>query len=111
MSRVAICACLALAGSLVVGTAGADDGAAPAPAPEGEKLGYAIGRQVGGDFRRLERELDVEALRAGLRDALAGAEPRWSPAAMREALRALEQARASAAPAEEPPSGGPQPAP
>lgn len=109
MSRVATSVCLALAASLAIGTGRADDG--PTSATDGEKLGYAIGHQVGGDFRRLGRDLDVDALMAGLRDALSGAEPRWSAAAMREALRGLEQARESAAPATEPSSQGPQPAP
>jgi hypothetical protein len=56
-----------------------------------EKLGYAIGHQVGHDFRQSGEAIDVEALVAGMRDALRRASPRWTPEEMREALRRLEE--------------------
>jgi len=60
-----------------------------------EKLGYAIGHQVGRDFRRDGAQLDADAVVAGVRDALEGAAPRWSVREMRDALRRLEQNRRS----------------
>jgi FKBP-type peptidyl-prolyl cis-trans isomerase FklB len=67
-----------------------------APESDAQKLGYSIGYQVGGDFRRQGRPLDAELVIEGVRHALEGAEPRLTPAEMRRVLYELEQESAGA---------------
>jgi FKBP-type peptidyl-prolyl cis-trans isomerase FklB len=67
-----------------------------APESAAQKLGYSIGYQVGGDFRRQGRELDPELVIRGVRHALEGAEPSLTPAEMRRILFAFEQESAGA---------------
>ena len=61
-------------------------------ATDAQRLGYSIGYQVGGDFRRDGLPLDVEDVVEAVRHALEGAEPRLSPEQMRESLEWLRQA-------------------
>jgi len=61
-------------------------------ATEAQRLGYSIGYQVGGDFRRDELPLDIELLVEGVRHALDGAEPRLSREQMHESLTGLQSA-------------------
>lgn len=61
-------------------------------ATDSQRLGYSIGYQVAGDLRRDGLTPDVALLVAGVRDALAGAEPRLSPEQMRDALAWLKRA-------------------
>lgn len=61
------------------------------PSSETEKLGYAIGYLVGGDFRRDELPLDIDCLLEGLRSALEDTTPRLSPEEMRAALEWLRE--------------------
>jgi FKBP-type peptidyl-prolyl cis-trans isomerase FklB len=74
-----------------------DARAAEETALEGEKqkLGYSIGYQVGGDFRRQGFEIDPELVVKVL-DAQAGSEPLMTPEEMRQADRAEQQAAAAA---------------
>jgi FKBP-type peptidyl-prolyl cis-trans isomerase FklB len=60
------------------------------------KVNYSIGYQIGGDFLRQDVPLDPDALVAGIRDALAGAEAKLSEEERQETLVAL-QARMQAA--------------
>jgi FKBP-type peptidyl-prolyl cis-trans isomerase FklB len=60
------------------------------------KVNYSIGYQIGGDFQRQDVPLDPDALVAGIRDALAGAEAKLSEEERKETLVAL-QARMQAA--------------
>ena len=76
---------------LTLAAHGSDSGS---PVDEsGEKLGYAIGHQVGNDFRHDGAPLDPESVVAGIRDALEGTAPRWTATEMRGALRRLEESR------------------
>jgi len=52
-------------------------GAALAEPPEGEaeRASYSLGHQIGMDLTRQGREIDIESLRRGLGDALAGRAP------------------------------------
>jgi FKBP-type peptidyl-prolyl cis-trans isomerase FklB len=45
---------------------------APAAAPSSEKLGYALGQSIGKSFKAQGVECDLDALVAGLKDAMAG---------------------------------------
>jgi FKBP-type peptidyl-prolyl cis-trans isomerase len=55
------------------------------------KASYAIGLNIGGGMKAQGVEVDLEALTAGLADALAGKEPRISPEQMQAAMMALQQ--------------------
>jgi FKBP-type peptidyl-prolyl cis-trans isomerase len=54
------------------------DPLAGAPPTDARHYSYAIGQQIGENFRQEELEVDVESFLAGVKDALAGAEPRYS---------------------------------
>jgi FKBP-type peptidyl-prolyl cis-trans isomerase FkpA/FKBP-type peptidyl-prolyl cis-trans isomerase FklB len=51
---------------------------AQAPPTDARHYSYAIGRDIGSSFHNDGLELDVDSLAAGLRDALAGAKPKYS---------------------------------
>ena len=70
---------------------------APKLGDEKQKLGYSVGYQVGGDFRRQGLEIDPELVVRGVLDAQAGAEPQMTPGEMRETLTELKQQAAAAA--------------
>ncbi len=81
----------------VVLLAGAAGAAGPGtPSDERGKAGYSIGFQIGGDLQRQGLEVDPELLVQGLRDALAGTEPRMTPDDMRQTLVALRNRAAAA---------------
>jgi len=65
-------------------------------ATDAQRLGYSIGYQVGGDFRRDGLPLDVESVIEGARHALEGVEPRLSPEQMRQSLEWLRKASEAA---------------
>jgi FKBP-type peptidyl-prolyl cis-trans isomerase FklB len=60
------------------------------------RLSYSIGYQVGGDFRHQDVDLDPELVLRGIQDAMAGGESLLAPAAMRQALVALQKQVADA---------------
>jgi len=64
-------------------------------ASEDERLGYTIGYQVGGDFRRMQTALDPDLVVEGLRHALERTPPRLTAAEMREALSEVRAAESS----------------
>jgi len=71
---------------------------APAPAEEPLKLedesariNYSVGYQVGGDFKRQGREIDLDILVQGVADAISGAEPAMTPQEMRKELTELQK--------------------
>lgn len=70
----------------------ASHGGETASTDEAWKLGYSIGFQVGGDFRRSGRALDPDLAVEGLLHALDATDPRLTPAEMREALGSLREA-------------------
>ncbi len=63
---------------------------------EKQKLGYSIGYQVGGDFRRQGLRIDPEMVVKGVLDALAGTEPLMTPDEMRQTLTELKRQAAAA---------------
>jgi FKBP-type peptidyl-prolyl cis-trans isomerase FklB len=84
---------LPLAFALLAAPSGGEETASPKN--EAWKLGYSIGYQVGGDFRRAEGEIDSDLLVEGVLHALEGTAPRLTPDEMREALGALQEASGS----------------
>jgi FKBP-type peptidyl-prolyl cis-trans isomerase FklB len=56
----------------------AADPLAAAPPTDARHYSYAIGQQVGENFRQDELEIDMDSFLAGVKDAVAGAEPRYS---------------------------------
>ena len=52
---------------------------------------YSLGYQIGGDLARESGEIDVDALRRGMIDALASAEPALSPSEMNSILVSLKR--------------------
>jgi FKBP-type peptidyl-prolyl cis-trans isomerase FklB len=71
-------------------------GEAPELGNQQQKLGYSIGYQVGGDFRRQGLRIDPEMVVKGVLDALAGAEPLMTPDEMRQTLTELRRQAAAA---------------
>jgi FKBP-type peptidyl-prolyl cis-trans isomerase FklB len=65
-------------------------------ADENARINYAVGYQVGGDFKRQGLDIDPEVVARGVADALAGAEPAMTEAEMRKELTALQQQVAEA---------------
>jgi FKBP-type peptidyl-prolyl cis-trans isomerase FklB len=67
--------------------------AAGAPALDSEKakVSYVIGTRIGSNIKRDQLELDLDALVAGLRDAVAGQESRVSAADGEAAMAAFQQ--------------------
>lgn len=63
--------------------------AAP-PATEKEKTNYAVGYQVGGDFKRQGIELDTEQLVQGIRDAQSGGKSQMPQGEMNRVLAVLK---------------------
>jgi len=60
-------------------------------ASEKDKISYSIGLTIGKDFKFKEIEVDPEVFLKGLKDGLAGAEPRLSQEEMEETMRAFGQ--------------------
>jgi FKBP-type peptidyl-prolyl cis-trans isomerase len=57
-----------------------------------EKISYAIGTDVGRNFHSLGVSVDMELLIQGLKDGMAGAQPRMSEVEMRERMAAFRTA-------------------
>ena len=53
---------------------------------EGDRVSYSLGHQIGSDLKQQGKEIDPQALLAGIRDALSGADPQVSPANMNSIL-------------------------
>jgi FKBP-type peptidyl-prolyl cis-trans isomerase FklB len=68
-------------------------GAAALPPTDARHYSYAIGQQIGETFRNDEIELDADSLLAGLKDALSGAEPKFSEEMCMIAMERMSQAR------------------
>jgi FKBP-type peptidyl-prolyl cis-trans isomerase FklB len=80
--------------SLLSGVSLAEE--SPDRGDEKQKLGYSIGYQVGGDFRRLGLPIDPELVVQGVVDALAGSEALMTPDKMRQTLTELKRQAAAA---------------
>lgn len=73
---------------------------AAAPATQGPNVpvySYAIGLEIGNNFKADDVQLDFESLLAGIKDAMTGAKPKYDEAACRMALQQLGEAKAGAA--------------
>jgi FKBP-type peptidyl-prolyl cis-trans isomerase FklB len=55
-----------------------------------DRAGYSLGHQIGKDLKRQGSEIDPEALRRGLLDGLAGADPAFDPGDMQQILSKLK---------------------
>lgn len=58
---------------------------------ETARVGYSLGYQIGGDFKRQGVEMNGEAILKGMQDALSGAEPKMKPEEMQSTLTELKQ--------------------
>ena len=76
--------------ALALTPAAADEETTPL-ADENARINYAVGYQVGGDFKRQGLDLDLDIVVRGVADALAGTEPAMTEAEMREALQDVQQ--------------------
>jgi len=76
--------------ALALTPAAADEDTTPL-ADENARINYAVGYQVGGDFKRQGLDLDLDIVVRGVADALAGTEPAMTEAEMREALQEVQQ--------------------
>ena len=56
-----------------------------------DRASYSLGHQIGRDLERQGSKIDAEALRQGLVDGLAGAEPAIDPQEMRQVLAELKR--------------------
>jgi FKBP-type peptidyl-prolyl cis-trans isomerase FklB len=58
---------------------------------ENTRINYAVGYQVGGDFKRQGIEIDPEIVARGVEDALSDAKPQMTSVEMRKELAVLQQ--------------------
>jgi len=58
---------------------------------ENARINYSVGYQVGGDFKRQGREIDLDILVRGVADAIVGVEPLMTPREMRKELTELQK--------------------
>lgn len=63
---------------------------APALATEQDKISYAIGADIGGSLKRMEAEVNLDKLTAGLRDALAGSKLQLSDEEIMASMQAFQ---------------------
>jgi FKBP-type peptidyl-prolyl cis-trans isomerase FklB len=73
---------------------------AAAPAAEGPNVpvySYAIGLEIGNNFKSDDVELDFESLLAGIKDSMSGAKPKYDQATCMKALQQLGAAKMGAA--------------
>ena len=56
-----------------------------------QKFSYAIGLQIGQDFKRGELDIDINAFTTAINDMIAGKNPRLSPEEMQAAMDVLRQ--------------------
>jgi FKBP-type peptidyl-prolyl cis-trans isomerase FklB len=75
--------------ALVLSAAGSARG--EPPEGQGARASYSLGHQIGMDLAREGRAIDVESLRVGLRDALAGRAPALSDAERNALLVGLKR--------------------
>ncbi len=75
----------------------AADPLAAAPPTDARHYSYAIGLQIGKDFREQATELDAESVLAGLKDGLADAEPKYSEEICMIALQRMTRDQAERA--------------
>jgi FKBP-type peptidyl-prolyl cis-trans isomerase FklB len=87
-----VAACV-IAQETLPGGEAAPDPLATAPPTDARHYSYAIGRDIGASFRDDGMELDVDSLAAGLRDALAGAKPKYDEELCGVAIRRMYLAR------------------
>jgi FKBP-type peptidyl-prolyl cis-trans isomerase len=88
---------LTLATTAIAADAPATPPAAPVPATaaasnlqtEKQRIGYAIGLQIGGNLKGID--IDTDAVAAGVRDAATGAKPQLTEAEVLAAMEALEK--------------------
>lgn len=64
---------------------------AQAPQSDKEKLGYALGTQIGQDIKRNDIDLDPEAFSRAIKDALAGNKPAMTDEEIRTTLTTFQQ--------------------
>ncbi|HEX2251910.1 MAG TPA: FKBP-type peptidyl-prolyl cis-trans isomerase [Thermoanaerobaculia bacterium] len=65
--------------------------AATDPAQMKQQASYGFGFQIGSGMRQQDVDLDLDAMIAGLRAAIAGEDPRYSEEQMQQAMMALQQ--------------------
>jgi FKBP-type peptidyl-prolyl cis-trans isomerase len=87
----------ALLAATTIGTAMAQTAA---PAPDKNKLSYAIGYQIGRDFSERNLDVDIETVIRAIRDGQAKREPTVAVADMEAALNAMQKKMAEQARAE-----------
>ena len=63
---------------------------APALATEQDKISYAIGADIGGSLKRMEAEVNLDKLTAGLCDALAGSKLQLSDEEIMASMQAFQ---------------------
>ena len=63
---------------------------APALATEQDKISYAIGTDIGGSLKRMEADVNLDKLTAGLRDALAGSKLQLSDEEITASMQAFQ---------------------
>lgn len=68
-----------------------------AAAPNVPVYSYAIGLEIGKNFKSDDVQLDFESLLAGIKDAMSGAQPKYDQATCLKALQQLGAAKAGAA--------------
>ncbi|MEW8207062.1 MAG: FKBP-type peptidyl-prolyl cis-trans isomerase N-terminal domain-containing protein, partial [Candidatus Thiodiazotropha taylori] len=56
-----------------------------------DRTNYAIGQQIGQDFRKQNMDLDPEAISRGMNDGHSGSQPELAPGEMRELLVNLKR--------------------
>jgi FKBP-type peptidyl-prolyl cis-trans isomerase FklB len=66
-------------------------GSAPAPQTQQERIGYAIGLDIGRMFQKQAIEVDLTFLTRGIRDGLTGAKPAMSDEEMQTALQTMQK--------------------
>ncbi|MDZ4659690.1 MAG: FKBP-type peptidyl-prolyl cis-trans isomerase [Bythopirellula sp.] len=81
---------------LPAATAPAAEAAPAAEGPAAPVYSYAIGMEIGKNFKADNVELDIESLIAGVKDALAATKPKYDEGACMKALEKLSEARAGA---------------
>ena len=68
---------------------------AQAPKTQRERLGYALGAEIGGTFKEKGIDFDLAAFNAGLRDAISGNRPQMTVAQQQEAIMGLNKSIAA----------------
>lgn len=69
---------------------------AQAPKTQREKLGYALGAEIGGAFKEKGVDFDLAAFSAGVRDTMSGNRPQMTASQRQEMLMSLNKGNATA---------------